>query len=97
MSSTQTINGYTIIKNYGDNEEYQTDEENAENIYGNIYYYPIWKNDVSSITNVIIYNKIVPSMTEYWFYGCSKLENDVTYAHIDEGIENPGYLTANES
>ena len=22
---------------------------------------------------------------------------DVTYAHIDEGIENPGYLTASES
>lgn len=82
LSSTETIEGYTIIRNYGDNEDYQTNEENAEESWGNFYYYPIWRNETSLITKVIIYNNIVPTTTERWFSGCSILEK----------IENTSYL-----
>ena len=82
LSSTETIEGYTIIRNYGDNEAYQTNEENAEESWGNFYYYPIWRNETSLITNVIIYDNIVPTTTERWFSGCSILEK----------IENTSYL-----
>ena len=83
LSSTETIDGYTIITNYGDNEEYQTNEENADDSYGNIYYYPIWRNDASSITNVIIYNKIAPTTTERWFSACSNLEKIENISNLD--------------
>ena len=83
LSSTETINGYTIIKNYGDNEAYQTDENNAEDSYGNIYYYPIWKNETTLITNVIIYDKIVPTITDRWFNNCSNLEKIENIINLD--------------
>lgn len=83
LSSTDTIDGYTIITNYGDNETYQTNEENAEESWGNFYYYPIWKNDISSITNVIIYSKIAPTTTERWFSGCSNLEKIENISNLD--------------
>ena len=83
LSSTQTIDGYTIVKNYGDNEAYQTDEENAENSYGNLYYHPIWKNETTFITNVILYNNIVPSTTERWFANCSNLTEIANMSYLN--------------
>ncbi len=80
LSSTETIEGYTIITNYGDNEAYQTNEDNATNITN--YYYPIWRNDASLITNVIIYNKIVPTTTEFWF-NCTNLEKIENISNLD--------------
>ena len=83
LSSTETIEGYTIITNYGDNEAYQTNEDNAEESWGSVYYYPIWKDEISSIADVIIYNKIVPTTTERWFSGCSNLEKVENISNLD--------------
>ena len=38
LSSTDSIDGYTIINNYGDNEAYQTNEDNVEESWGSYYY-----------------------------------------------------------
>ena len=81
LSSTETIEGYTIITNYGDNEEYQIN--NKEVAHGSVYYYPIWRNETSSITKVIIYNKIVPTMTERWFNNCTNLKEIENLGNLD--------------
>lgn len=83
LSSTETIEGYTISTNYGDNEAYQTNKDNAEESWGSVYYYPIWKDEISSIADVIIYNKIVPTTTERWFSGCSNLEKVENISNLD--------------
>lgn len=82
LSDTDTINGYTIIKSYGDSEAYESNEDNAENYYGNIYYYPIWKEDKDIIKKVIILNKIVPTITERWF-NCSNLTEIENIENLD--------------
>ena len=81
LSSTETIEGYTIITNYGDNEEYQINNKEVAN--GSVYYYPIWRNETSSITKVIIYNKIVPTMTERWFNNCTNLKEIENLGNLD--------------
>ena len=83
LSSTDSIDGYTIINNYGDNEAYQTNEDNVEESWGSYYYYPIWKNETALITNVIIYDKIVPTTTERWFENCSNLTNIENISYLD--------------
>lgn len=82
LSSTDTIDGYTIIKSYGDSEAYESNEDNAEKNYGNIYYYPIWKDDLNAIKNAVIYNKVVPTITERWF-NCSNLTEIKNIENID--------------
>ena len=82
LSSTDTIEGYTIIKSYGDSEAYESNEDNAEKANGTVYHYPLWKDDKDIIINTVVYNKIVPTITERWF-NCSKLTDIRNIENLD--------------
>lgn len=82
LSSTDTIDGYTIIKSYGDSEAYESNEDNAIKANGTVYYNPIWKDDLNAIKNAVIYNKVVPTITESWF-NCSNLTEIKNIENID--------------
>ncbi len=79
----------------------------GDNLLQTIYVSEKWNTE--KVVNTVNPESTIPVENQLMFYGCTQLvggsgttynasnENDLAYAHIDEGQTNPGYLTYKQS